>query len=75
MPVLCSTAHEGNYQSCHAEVKFLPAYSPDLNPIEKMWSKVKTNPARSEAANKRRAALLHRHSPGHGHRDRCRGLV
>ena len=25
----------------HAESKFLPAYSPDLNPIEKMWSKVK----------------------------------
>jgi transposase len=24
------------------EVLFLPAYSPDLNPIEKMWSKVKT---------------------------------
>ncbi len=24
-----------------AEVYFLPAYSPDLNPIEKMWSKVK----------------------------------
>jgi len=24
-----------------AGVKFLPAYSPDLNPIEKMWSKVK----------------------------------
>ena len=24
-----------------AEVLFLPAYSPDLNPIEKMWSKVK----------------------------------
>jgi transposase len=24
-----------------AEVKFLPAYSPDLNPIEKMWSKIK----------------------------------
>jgi transposase len=23
------------------EVLFLPAYSPDLNPIEKMWSKVK----------------------------------
>ena len=28
-------------QSRHADVKFLPAYSPDLNPIEKMWSKVK----------------------------------
>ena len=25
-----------------ASVRFLPAYSPDLNPIEKMWSKVKT---------------------------------
>jgi transposase len=25
-----------------AQVLFLPAYSPDLNPIEKMWSKVKT---------------------------------
>ena len=24
-----------------AEIKFLPAYSPDLNPIEKMWSKIK----------------------------------
>src|SRR5258706_1406802 len=25
-----------------AEVLFLPAHSPDLNPIEKMWSKVKS---------------------------------
>ena len=25
-----------------AQILFLPAYSPDLNPIEKMWSKVKT---------------------------------
>jgi transposase len=24
-----------------AEVRYLPAYSPDLNPIEKMWSKIK----------------------------------
>lgn len=28
-------------QSCQAEIKFLPAYNPDLNPIEKMWSKIK----------------------------------
>ena len=27
--------------SCHTELRFLPPYSPDLNPIEKMWSKVK----------------------------------
>jgi len=32
-----------------AQALFLPAYSPDLNPIEKMWSKVK-NHLRSAAA-------------------------
>ena len=26
-----------------AQALFLPAYSPDLNPIEKMWSKVKNS--------------------------------
>lgn len=26
-----------------AKILFLPAYSPDLNPIEKMWSKVKAH--------------------------------
>lgn len=26
----------------NVEVRFLPAYSPDLNPIEKMWSKLKS---------------------------------
>lgn len=28
--------------SAGAHVLFLPAYSPDLNPIEKMWSKIKS---------------------------------
>lgn len=28
-------------ESAGATVRFLPPYSPDLNPIEKMWSKVK----------------------------------
>jgi transposase len=28
-------------EAAGAEVRFLPAYSPDLNPIEKMWSKIK----------------------------------
>jgi len=32
-----------------ASVRFLPAYSPDLNPIEMMWSKVKSK-LRSAAA-------------------------
>jgi len=34
-----------------AEVMFLPAYSPDLNPIENMWSKVKTDLRAKEARN------------------------
>lgn len=36
-------------QAAGASVKFLPAYSPDLNPIEMMWSKVKTLLRSSEA--------------------------
>ncbi len=32
-----------------AQVLFLPAYSPDLNPIEKMWSKVKSRLRGAEA--------------------------
>ena len=32
-----------------AQVLFLPAYSPDLNPIENMWSKVKTYLRSAEA--------------------------
>ena len=32
-----------------AQAWFLPAYSPDLNPIEKMWSKVKNQLRSAEA--------------------------
>jgi transposase len=32
-----------------AEVLFLPAYSPDFNPIEKMWSKIKSRLRSAEA--------------------------
>ena len=34
-----------------ARVDFLPAYSPDLNPIELMWSKVKSLLRKLEARN------------------------
>jgi transposase len=39
-------AHKDNgasvlIEAAGAELRFLPPYSPDLNPIEKMWSKVK----------------------------------
>lgn len=36
-------------QAKGAEVRFLPAYSPDLNPIEKMWSKIKASLRSAEA--------------------------
>lgn len=29
-------------ESCGARLLYLPPYSPDLNPIEKCWSKIKT---------------------------------
>ncbi len=35
-----------------AEVRFLPAYSPDLDPIEKMWSKVKQSLRSAEATTR-----------------------
>jgi transposase len=35
--------------TARATVRFLPAYSPDLNPIEMMWSKVKSLLRTSEA--------------------------
>jgi transposase len=34
-----------------SEVRFLPAYSPDLNPIEMMWSKVKALLRKAQARN------------------------
>ena len=43
-------------QEAGAEVLFLPAYSPDLNPIEKMWSKIKNYLRRAEARTE--AALM-----------------
>ena len=34
-----------------AQTRFLPAYSPDLNPIEMMWSKVKALLRKAQARN------------------------
>ena len=36
-----------------ASVRFLPAYSPDLNPIEMMWSKLKASLRAAEARTHR----------------------
>lgn len=37
------------FAAAGASVLFLPPYSPDLNPIEKMWSKLKQSLRRAEA--------------------------
>ena len=39
----------GLIEQAGAGVAFLPAYSPDFNPIEKMWSKVKQSLRSAEA--------------------------
>ena len=39
----------GLIEATGAQVQFLPPYSPDLNPIEKMWSKVKASLRAAEA--------------------------
>jgi transposase len=51
-----------------ATVRFLPAYSPDLNPIEKMWSKVKQSLRSAEARTREElveaiASALHTVTP------------
>lgn len=38
-------------ENAGAQVRFLPAYSPDLNPIELMWSKVKALLRKAQARN------------------------
>jgi transposase len=38
-------------EAAGSEVRFLPAYSPDLNPIEMMWSKVKSLLRKTQARN------------------------
>ena len=51
-------------EACGAQLIYLPPYSPDLNPIEKCWSKIKTYLQRAKARTRQelekalRAALL-----------------
>lgn len=51
-----------------ATVRFLPAYSPDLNPIEMMWSKIKsllrsTEPRTADQLQRAIAQALQRVTP------------
>ena len=58
-----------------AQVLFLPAYSPDLNPIEKMWSKVKALLRTAGSPDPRRSGHGHWPGPGPSNRPRCPRLV
>ena len=58
-----------------AQVLFLPAYSPDLNPIEKMWSKVKAALRSRQGAHPESPGGRHRLCLGLGHGGGCLGLV
>ena len=44
-----SAAVEEAIDKAHADLWYLPAYSPDMNPIEKLWSKIKSCLRRIEA--------------------------
>ncbi len=43
----------GIIEQAGGSVRFLPAYSPDLNPIEKMWSKIKGKLRAAKARSRR----------------------
>lgn len=42
LPVHKNSFDVDKFKTRNIEIKYLPAYSPDLNPIEKMWSKIKS---------------------------------
>jgi transposase len=48
-------------EAAGATVRFLPAYSPDLNPIEMMWSKIKAllRAAEARTADQLQHAIAH----------------
>ena len=54
-----SPAIQALIEAAGVEVRWLPAYSPDLNPIEKMWSKIKEylRSAKARTANALDAAI------------------
>ncbi len=45
-----SAAVEEAIDKAHADLWYLPAYSPDMNPIEKLWGKIKSCLRRIEAS-------------------------
>lgn len=57
-----------------AKIWFLPAYSPDLNPIEQAFAKIKTPQAKSPRAHPGANMATRRRSPRHPQTSRMRQL-
>jgi transposase len=57
-----------------AMVLYLPPYSPDLNPIEKLFSKLKTLLRKAATTSHRRTLEGNRQAPRYHHRRRMRKL-
>lgn len=51
----CSTHHAGNVKKLFLKLKirvlYLPPYSPELNPIEEAWSKIKSKLKKAKVRN------------------------
>jgi transposase len=50
------SAHKNSFDinkftSRNIKIKYLPPYSPDVNPLEKMWSKIKTKLRETQTTN------------------------
>ena len=57
-----------------AQLLYLPPYSPDFNPIEQCWAKIKEYLRASQSSNARRPRTSHHSRHRHDHRRRTRLL-
>ena len=65
----------GLIESRGAQLLYLPPYSPDFNPIEQAWSKLKTTPASREGPRARSAGTGHRAGHRRHHSPKRAGLL
>ena len=71
LPVHKSARARALIEGAGCPVLFLPAYSPDFNPIEQAFAKLKQTPARGGRTDLRRRRRRHRPRPRCRHRRRC----